>query len=334
LYSAPTSDFKGTVTFSYTISDGGTATDTANLTLNVQNFTPRNVGVTIPEGLRGLPISVEMINGATGSEPLTLLSSSDGFTLNNVGPGDYKFSLPDLPFVSGETRSVVVSSAPTATSSVSTPLSSGRIEARFIDLRDFMGSNLKRGITAAVRPNAETVWNSGVGDWRTYKDIKVSLNSAGNELTVRATNPTDQAVQAVLPVTDPRVEVRGKEGDASLFRIKAHPTELTFTPAPAVSSSSTTTPSSSNSGLSGEGEGSSAAPVITSNSNSKTVVLDPAAVDQVIQQVKSPERVLASNSMGDSVKKEMTPTEQASTKTSQANSNPVSNGFRRGFRTR
>jgi len=337
LYSAPNSDFKGTVTFSYTISDGGTATDTATVTLNVQNFTPRNVGVTIPEGLRGLPISVEMINGATGSEPLTLLSSSDGFTLNNVGPGDYRFTLPDLPFVSGETRSVVVSSAPTATSSVSTPLSSGRIEARFIDLRDFMGSNLRRGITAAVRPNAETVWNSGAGDWRTYKDVKVSLNSAGSQLTVRATNPSNQSVQAVLPVTDPRVEVRGKEGDASLFRIKAHPTDLTFTPAPAVSTSSTTTPSSSsssNSGLSGEGEGSSAAPVITSNSNSKTVVLDPAAVDQVIQQVKSPERVLASNSVGDSVKKEMTPTEQASAKTSQANSNPISNGFRRGFRTR
>jgi len=265
------------------------------------------------------------------------LSSSDGFTLNNVGPGDYRFTLPDLPFVSGETRSVVVSSAPTATSSVSTPLSSGRIEARFIDLRDFMGSNLRRGITAAVRPNAETVWNSGAGDWRTYKDVKVSLNSAGSQLTVRATNPSNQSVQAVLPVTDPRVEVRGKEGDASLFRIKAHPTDLTFTPAPAVSTSSTTTPSSSsssNSGLSGEGEGSSAAPVITSNSNSKTVVLDPAAVDQVIQQVKSPERVLASNSVGDSVKKEMTPTEQASAKTSQANSNPISNGFRRGFRTR
>jgi len=155
-------------------------------------------------------------------------------------------------------------------------------------------------------------------------------------LTVRATNPSNQSVQAVLPVTDPRVEVRGKEGDASLFRIKAHPTDLTFTPSPAVSTSSTnnSSSSSSNSGLSGEGEGRSAAPVITSNTNSKTVALDPAAVDQVIQQVKSPERVLASNSTGDSTKKVMTQTEQASTKTSQASSNPVSNGFRRGFRTR
>lgn len=340
LYSAPNTDFTGTVTFTYTISDGSSATDTATVTLNVQNFTPRNVGIKIPEGLQGLPISVELINGSTAGAPLTLISAEDGFILNNVGPGDYRFSIPDLPFVSGETRSVVVSSAATATSSTSTPLNSGNVEARFLDLRDFMGSSLKRGITAAVRPNTATIWNNGIGDWRTFRDVQVSLNAAGSQLTVRGTNPTNQSVQAIIPVTDPRVEIRGREGDASLFRINAHPSDLTFNPAPAIAATSASSTSSSTSspfstsGLNGEGEAGTAASIATSDSKAKAVTLDPAIVDQVIQQVKSPQPTAGSNNKVDGSKEKVSLPNQETLKSTTTGTNPISNGFRRGFRTR
>jgi hypothetical protein len=203
------------------------------------------------------------------------------------------FKLADLPFVEGGDKMVFVSSAASATSSLTTALNVGAREARYIDIRDFMGQNLRRGLTAAVAPNMDSVWNNGQGDWRTYSNVKVSLNTAGNQLTVRATNTSNQNVQATLPVSDPKVVMRGKEGNASLYRIQAAPSDLTFTPV--TSTSSTTTGS-------GEGEQSS-------------TVLNPTLVDQAIQQVRG-----------------MTNTDdlEALTKKS-GNSSPISTGYRRGF---
>ena len=86
--------------------------------------------------------------------------------------------------------------------------------------------------------------------------------------------------------------MRGKEGNASLYRIQAAPSDLTFTP---VTSASSTT--------SGSGEG------------EQSATLNPTLVDQVIQQVRG-----------------MANTDdlEALTKKS-GNSNPISTGYRRGF---
>ena len=331
LYSAPATTFTGTVTFTYTISDGSSLTDTATVTLNVQNFVPRDVGIKLPNDLQGLPVTVEVIPTAGGSSSTTaipVVSTADGVKIASVGPGTYKFSIPDLPFVSGGTQSVMVTSSFSDSSSLSTELKPGVREARFVDIRDFMGQNLKRGITTAVGAAKESVWLDGQGDWRSYSNIKVSLNTAGTQLTVKATNPSSQNVQATLPVTDSRVVLRGTEGNASLYRIQAHPTELSFTPV--------TSTSSTSSNASGEGEGvstplASATPAV--NSERKTTPsLDPAAVDQVIQQVKSPTRVMASSSNSSST--QANNTSAAPQSTNAPNSNPVSTGFRRGFRTR
>ena len=296
LYTAPSTDFSGTVTFSYTLGDGSTLSDTANVTLTVRNFTPRDVGIQIPIELQGLPFSVEMIpEGGSGFDAITtpLVFTADGARLSNVGPGQYVFRLADLPFLQGGAQSVVVNSAANATSSLSNAFNVGTREARFIDIRDFMGQNLRRGITAAVAPNTDSVWNHGQGDWRTFSNVKVSLNTAGNQLTVRATNPSNQNVQATLPVSDPRVVMRGTEGNASLFRIQAAPSELTFTPVTSTASSSTAV---------GEGEQSSS-------------TLSPALVDQAIQQVRS----MANTDDIDALTKRS------------GNSNSISTGYRRGF---
>jgi large repetitive protein len=301
LYTAPNTDFSGTVTFSYTLGDGSVLTDTASVTLTVSNFTPREVGIAIPLELQGLPLSVEVVppNGSGATTVTTpLVFSSQGAKLSNVGPGEYRFRLADLPFLSGGDQTVVVNSAANDTSSLTTAFRVGTREARFIDIRDFMGQNLRRGLTAAVTPSTESVWNNGQGDWRNFSNIKVSLNSSGDQLTVRATNPSSQNVQATLPVSDSRVVMRGKEGNSSLFRIQANPSELTF--APATTTASTTT---------GSGEGESAS------------TLNPALVDQAIQQVRG--------SMAN-----LDDVESLTNKNTTANSNPISNGYRRGFRTR
>jgi large repetitive protein len=273
--------------------------------LTVNNYIPRDVGVLIPVEFQGLPITVEMISlaGSNGSDSgffstANLVFASDSAKISNAAPGDYRFKLPDLPFVSGGQQEVVVNSAVSAASSLTTAFQVGAREARYIDIRDFMGQNLRHGITAAVTPSAESVWNSGQGDWKTYSNIKVSLNSAGNQLTVRAVSPSSQSVQATLPVTDSRVDVRGKEGNSTLYRIQATPSEIGFTP---VTSSSST--SSSSIVASGEGE----TPV--------TASLNPSLVDQAIQQVKN----IANMDDVEALAKR--------------NSNAISTGYRRGFRT-
>ncbi len=297
LYTAPNTDFTGTVTFTYTIGDGSTLTDTATVTLTVSNYTPREVGIQIPVGLQGLPLTVEVIppsGSAANTIAMPLVFTADGAKVVNVGPGDYRFKLPDLPFLAGGDQSVVVSSAATSTSSLTTAFNVGTREARYIDIRDFMGQNLRRGITAAVTPNTDSVWNNGQGDWKNFSNVKVSLNGAGDQLTVRATNPSNQNVQATLPVSDSKVVLRGTEGNSSLFRIQAAPSELNFTPATTTTSATSTTTGA------GEGE-------ITPAS-----MLNPALVDQAIQQVRGG---MANTDDLDTLK-------------------PVSNGYRRGFRTR
>ena len=307
LYTAPNTDFSGNVTISYTLGDGSALSDTASVTLTVSNFTPREVGITIPLELQGLPLSVEVVspNGSGATAVTTpLVFSSQGAKLTNVGPGEYRFRLADLPFLSGGDQTVIVNSAANDTSSLTTAFRVGTREARFIDIRDFMGQNLRRGLTAAVTPSTESVWNSGQGDWRNFSNIKVSLNSSGDQLNVRATNSANVNVQATLPVSDSKVVMRGKEGSSSLFRIQAHPSELTFTPV--TTTASTTT---------GSGEGESAS---TAQSAS---VLNPTFVDQAIQQVRG--------SMAN-----LDDVESLTNKNAAVNSNAISNGYRRGFRTR
>ena len=332
LYSAPSIDFSGPVVFTYTVSDG-TLTDTASVTLNVQNFKPRDVEITYPPFFTDVPVTAELV-GATGSNSnaIPTIPTDDGVKISNVGPGDYLFSIPDLPFISGGAQEVYVTSAFNDSSSITPAFQSGTRDARSVDIRDFMGQNLRRGITSAVAANKESAWIDGQGDWKNFKNIKVSLNTAGDQLTVRATNPSNQNVQATLPVSDPKVVMRGKEGDASLFRIQAHPSELTFTPStssPSTSANSTT----NNTGTSGEGEQGTAAPPVTTDRR-ESVSLNPALVDQVIQQVKAPQRMIASSNASDSSKRNESKALPSQSASAPVNSNPISNGFRSGFRTR
>ena len=330
-YSAPSIDFSGPVVFTYTVSDG-TLTDTASVTLNVQNFKPRDVEITYPPFFTDVPVTAELVGAGSNSNAIPTIPTDDGVKISNVGPGDYLFSIPDLPFISGGAQEVYVTSAFNDSSSITPAFQSGTRDARSVDIRDFMGQNLRRGITSAVAANKESAWIDGQGDWKNFKNIKVSLNTAGDQLTVRATNPSNQNVQATLPVSDPKVVMRGKEGDASLFRIQAHPSELTFTPStssPSTSANSTT----NNTGTSGEGEQGTAAPPVTTDRR-ESVSLNPALVDQVIQQVKAPQRMIASSNASDSSKRNESKALPSQSASAPVNSNPISNGFRSGFRTR
>ena len=249
LYSAPSASFTGEVNFTYTISDGNGLSSTANVKLNVVNFTPRDVGVTKVTPVQGVQIQAMQIDGAgVNGTPIMLNASQDGQVVKvpDVGPGTYQFSVPTLPFFTVAQSSANVVSAPTDGDSLTTPLNIGSRDPRFMDVRDFTSKALRKGLTLAVQPNQQALWHDGVKDWRSYSNIQVTLNQAATQLTINATDPTSKAVTTTLATTDPRVRLRAKDGANHLFRIQAAPSELNFTPV--VAASTTTSP--------GEGEGS------------------------------------------------------------------------------
>ena len=178
---------------------------------------------------------------------LTPVATTSGFKLASVEPGDYEFTIPALPFISTTEKKVVVSSATNDTSSLSTLLDVGSRTARYIDLRDLRSQSIRKGMTAAVAPNGNAAWFDAQGDWRSFSNIQVSMNSAGTSITITAKNASNQNVTATLPVTDSRVSLRARDGNSSLLRIETSPDKVGFV--------TTTTTSSI-----AEGEGSSIAP--------------------------------------------------------------------------
>jgi hypothetical protein len=270
LYSAPSASFTGEVNFTYTISDGNGLSSTANVKLNVVNFTPRDVGVTKVTSVQGVQIQAMQIDGAgVNGTPIMLNASQDGQVVKvpDVGPGTYQFSVPTLPFFTVAQSSANVVSAPTDGDSLTTPLNVGSRDPRFMDVRDFTSKALRKGLTLAVQPNQQALWHDGVKDWRSYSNIQVTLNQAATQLTINATDPTSKAVTTTLATTDPRVRLRAKDGANHLFRIQAAPSELNFTPV--VAASTTTSP--------GEGEG----------SGTIRVVAPPIVIDRALDEMSN-----------------------------------------------
>ncbi|MFM8402201.1 MAG: Ig-like domain-containing protein, partial [Pirellula sp.] len=139
LYSAPSASFTGEVNFTYTISDGNGLSSTANVKLNVVNFTPRAVGVTTNTSVQGVRIDAQQIEGpGVNGTPidLTLQLSGSLAKVPDVGPGTYKFSVPALPFFTPSQTAANVVSAPSDGDSLSTPLNVGSRDPKFMDVRD------------------------------------------------------------------------------------------------------------------------------------------------------------------------------------------------------
>jgi large repetitive protein len=292
LYSAPSVEFTGTVKFTYTINDGNSLTDTAEVTLTIQNFKPRTVGV-VPEfgSVGGVNVEVRYLPTVGNTDPQTKTPNivNNAIVVQNIGPGTVEFTVPKLPFRTQEAQKVMVTSSFNDGDSVTNAIRVGTRAARFIDLRDFMGQNLSRGLFTAVTPNQKAHWFESQGTWSQYKDIEIRLNSAGDQLSVNAKSPSNQNVQATLPITDNRVEVRAKDGGATLVRLRDEPTNVF------------TTNSASTSSTTGEGEGRN---------------LNPQSVDQAMQQIRTNASPVPMDDI-DAIAK-----------------STVSNGYRRGFRTR
>ncbi len=274
-YVPPSSSFSGTVTFSYTVGDGSTLTGTANVSLAVSNFVLRDIGgnlvmfdraaendsiadfLTLNLELKGTDFQNQVV---TRSVPVV-----DGqFRVEDLKPGNYEIVAPALPFLTGSDSKIVINSAPTDSDSVNNTFRVGVLHARYLDIRDFLGSTIGKGLTVAVEPGKSQNWVKGEGDWTGFKNIQVTMNSAGNSLNVEATRASNnQRVRGTVPVTNSnRVETRASEGATKLMRVRLNASEVTLTPVTTTTTSTTNTntntntnSSNTNSNANGEGEG-------------------------------------------------------------------------------
>jgi cyclophilin family peptidyl-prolyl cis-trans isomerase len=284
LYSAPSTDFSGAVEFQYTLGDGTGQTAIGTVALTVVNYVPRDVGVFLAElSVQGVAMQVTGRNLAGGIDnSFTPTYAANLVTLQDVGPGAYEFSVKALPFFIPRQSSVVVRSEFTDGDNLSTPIDVGKRDPRFMDLSDFTSSNLRKAFTAAVAPNQSAAWHSGNQAWRSFSNVSVSLNQAATQLTVTTKDNSNVTRQATLPTSDPKVVLRGREGEHRLFRIEAAPSELAFSVVPA-----TTPNSASNSTPEGEGASAPQTPAnrLTPASVDSAMAAPPVEIEGVIDEV-------------------------------------------------
>ncbi|MGN6545658.1 MAG: Ig-like domain-containing protein [Aureliella sp.] len=278
-YTPPSPTFAGTVVFSYTLSDGTTLTDTASVTLNVQNYVPRTIGgslwgstgsAALPYGGVDLVLSGTDITGATVNATLPT-DSSGSFSRTGMAPGTYTITRPALPFLEDHGDSITITSALSDTNNTSLKSAIGGLRPQYVGIRSFLGSAFGSGMTVAVAPGANESWYTLRGGFTGYSNIQAQLNAAGNTLTLTARNSSNQNVSTSLPLsgTGSRVSVLASDAGAKLLQIRGGASDLGFKTT--TSSSSPSSSSSSSSSLAAEGEGSSSIPAALSSSPSNNI---------------------------------------------------------------
>ena len=332
VYSLPSADFEGTLTFTYTITDSAGLTSTATVTLNVVRYQLRDIGF-VPDytgfgdssiflGGDGFRIVGRSSDSALRSfnvedSPITNSNSNSNSDTNSgnflvardVLPGTYEFVVPSIPFFQQATERVTINTLPTDSDSLNNRVNLGQVDMRYFDIRDFMGEVVSGGLTVAVSPGVSQKWAIAQGEWKNFSHVDVRLNDAQDKLLIQATKKDQSVASGEIAIGNAkRVERRGVEGDAQLFKIMVSPSALNLNPSTGSSSSNS---SSSNNNLlnsqtnsadnldgEGEGEGFGAPLTTLSTSNSSSNTLRTSSVnatprDVAFSQVSSQMQVIS-----------------------------------------
>ena len=266
LYSGPSNTFEGTVSFTYTVSDGTTLTDAATVTLKVNNFTPRDIGGQFIAGsalefqLGGVELDLSGTDYLGNAVTRTTTANSDGtFAYADLPPGSYTINRDPLPFLHDSAQTVQIVSAFTDGDNLSNRSQVGGLRPKYFGIRDFLGSAARNNLTVAVPLGGNQQWLAPRGDWSGFRNLTAQLNAAGDSLTLNAVNASNQNVRATLPIggTTSRVTQHGQESGLRLLRVAGSASQVGFQP---VTSTSSTQPA-------GEGEGPSDSPMLAQDTH-------------------------------------------------------------------
>ena len=230
LYTPPTSDFTGTDTVTYTVSDGSDLTSTGTITVTVADLSTRDFFFQIADGvpqLDGIRLIGSDSLGNSVDVPLSYDANGDAL-FDDVLPGDYAVEIPAIPFLlNAETpRTVPITSAPDD-GDMTIESEIGRLRPEFISIRDWLGSSPTQSLLVAVQPGSAASLSLPSSAIDTVTDPQVELDSVGENLIIRGTNDTGANVEAtVAAVNDARVQLRGQSGETRLLKIDVADAEM------------------------------------------------------------------------------------------------------------
>jgi hypothetical protein len=248
-YSPPNADFNGTVTFTYTLTDGTGQTDTATVTLNVRNYTPRAVGgwIASQAGSSVSGLSVTISGPSFTGEMITRQITTDaqgGFQASDLPPGQYTVTVSPLAFRGGTTQTLTINSAQDDGDDLSNVLMINDILPRFVNYRDFLGSVSGQGFTVAAQPGSTQQWIVTNGAWRGFKSITASLSADSSQLTIRTTTNANVVNTQTVNVNNNRlINIREREGNALYLQIVGEPSAFNL-PTPSLADIRANSPAS------------------------------------------------------------------------------------------
>ncbi len=257
-YKAPSATFTGTDTFTYSVSDGSSATSSGTITVNVADFFERDLYLSFPasikpEQLSGIKLMRASDSGTTTAIEIPLSVANNAASFQNILPGEYTIEIPAMPFFSqsAQARSIPVTSAP-EDGDATIDVAIGDLLPQYIDIRDWLGSTPRRSLLVAVEPGKANTVVIPTASVTALTNPVVTLDAAAQNLTIQATQSktdsttgavTTSNVEAKLPTAnDKRVQSRGQVGTMRLFRVSVAD-DVTFNPATASTSTSGTTAS-------------------------------------------------------------------------------------------
>ncbi len=257
IYTSPSTSFEGSFSFTYTLSDGSSLTDTATVNVTAQSFTPRTIGGEVvvggagleqfnfdTGGFGGLNLQLSGTNYAGQNVSANTVVAPDGsYAIPNLAPGQYSIARQALPFLHDSAQAIQVSSAATSGDQLNNTIKIGSLMPAYFDIRDFLGSTPKSSLTVALNADGTQSWYATQGDWTALKNVAVKANSTGESLIVDITNSSSSKLTGTVPVTNTaRVMQLGQQSSMKLLRIVGTPTEAGITTAAPTTPATTTIP--------------------------------------------------------------------------------------------
>jgi len=235
LYTPPATDFSGEDSLTYTVADGTGLTSSGTLTINVADFTERDIRIQLPTSARHARVDGIMLVGTDllgASVEMPLQFSANEYLFSDVLPGSYMIEVPAIPFLQdGDLPKQISLDSAADDGDTTVDLELGRLRPEYISIRDWLGSTPRQNLLVAVAPGQSSVLTVPSTSTETIDEPTVELDGDGNTLTIRGrqTDPDDSTetdVEASLPTSgDPRVQLRGESGGMRLYRINVGDTD-------------------------------------------------------------------------------------------------------------
>ena len=275
IYTSPSSTFEGTFTFSYTLSDGNSLTDTATVTVTAQSYTPRTIGGEVmigngssTGGIGGVTLQLSGTTYANNAVNLSTVVQPDGsYAYSNLAPGNYTIQRESLPFLHDSGASIQVTSSATSGDQLTNVLPVGSLMPAYFDIRDFLGSTSINSLTVALNSNGTQSWYASQGSWANLSNVSVNKNSTGDSLVVNITSGT-QNLTGTVPISNAnRVMQLGQQSSMRLLRLVGTPTEVGVTTVVTSNALPTVPPNASSSNRTVGANGSNAATTLSTTAS-------------------------------------------------------------------